>query len=70
MRDEKWSGSIAVGSKEFIENTKEELGPLFLSRKAAGEGEQYELRERQEPFNSRSIPKIDIQGTENAYQWQ
>ena len=68
MRDAKWSENIAVGSKEFVEETKQELGALFESRKVEGKGEQYELHERQEPFNSRSIPKIDIQGTDNAYQ--
>lgn len=70
MRDEKWSESIAVGSKEFIANTKEELGPLFESRKVDGEGGQYELHERQEPFNSPLSSKIDVRGAENAHQWQ
>ena len=70
MRDEKWSGSIAVGSKEFIENTKEELGPLFESRKVDGEDGQYELHERQEPFNSPLIPEIDVESHMNAYEWQ
>jgi len=70
IRDAQWTGSIAVGSKEFVEKTKEKLGSLFLSRKVAGKGEQYELHEPQEPYNSRFIPKIDLHGTENAYQWQ
>jgi len=49
MRDAQWTGSIAVGSKEFVEKTKEKLGSVFLSRKVAGKGEQYELHEPQEP---------------------
>ena len=69
-REAKWSESIAVGSKEFIENTKEELRPLFLSRKAIGEGEQYELHDPQEPYNSHFIPKMDIEDNMNAYLWQ
>ena len=59
--------SVAVGSEEFIDNTIEELGPLFSKRKAAGEGEQYELHERQIPFNGRSIPEIGPPGAMNAY---
>ena len=70
MRDNKWSESIAVGSKEFIANTKEELGPLFLNRKAAGEAEQYELHDPQEPYNSRFAPEIDVGSNMNAYEWQ
>jgi len=69
-RDARWSGSIAVGSKEFVEEAKEELGALFESRKVEGKGEQYELHERQIPFNCRSIPEIDPPGATNAYLWQ
>ena len=32
-REVKWTESIAVGSKEFVEKIKEKLGALFLSRK-------------------------------------
>jgi len=69
MRDAKWSGSIAVGSKEFVEETKEELGTLFMSRKVEGQGGEYELRERQEPYG-RLISKIGPCRSVNAYQWQ
>jgi len=58
-----------VGSKEFVEETKEELGALFESRKVEEKGGQYELHERQIPFNSRSIPEIGPPGAMNAYLW-
>jgi len=45
---------LAVGSEEFIDNTMEELGPLYSRRKAAGEDEQYELHDPQTPYISRS----------------
>ena len=61
---------LAAGSKELAEETKEELGALFESRKVEEKGGQYELHERQEPFNSGLVPKIDVQGTMNTYQWQ
>ena len=70
MRDAKWSASVAVGSRKFIENTMEELGPLFSKREAAGEAEQYELHDPQEPYASRSIPTSALQQAPNAYRWQ
>ena len=49
-RDVKWTESIAVGSKEFVEKIKEKLGALFLSRKVEGKEGQYELHDRPRPY--------------------
>ena len=49
-RDVKWTESIAVGSKGFVEKIKEKLGALFLSRKAEGEQEAYVLRDPPQPY--------------------
>ncbi len=58
-----------MGSKEFVEETKEELGALFESRKVEGKGWQYQLRERQDPYG-RLMHGIEPQETMNTYQWQ
>ena len=52
---------LAVGSKEFVEETKEELGALFESRKVEEKGGQYELHEHQAPY--------DHPEAMNTYQW-
>jgi len=44
-RDGKWTESIAVGSKGYVESIKEELGALFVRRKVEGKDGQYELHE-------------------------
>ena len=49
-RDIKWTESIAVGSKEFVEKIKEKLGVLFLSRNAEGRQEQYVLHDPPQPY--------------------
>ena len=44
-RDNKWTKSIAVGSKEFVDDVKRELGGLAKGRQARVAGESYRLRE-------------------------
>ncbi|MFC1859227.1 hypothetical protein ACFL9U_14550 [Thermodesulfobacteriota bacterium] len=63
MRDAKWTGSIAVGSKTFVEKTKEKLGALFLSRQVEGNEGRYELHDPQRPYRSYRI-------TENSFPWR
>ena len=70
MRDAKWSSSVAVGSEEFIDNTIEDLGPLYSKRKAAGEDEQFELHEPQAPYISRSTPGREHPETANMHEWR
>ncbi len=69
MRDAKWAESIAVGSKEFVEETKEELGALFETRKVEGKDGLYQLHERQEHYGS-LMHGIEPQEAMNTYQWQ
>ena len=59
-REVKWTESIAVGSKEFVEKIKEKLGALFLSRKVEGEEGRYELHDPQRPYRL----------TENSFPWR
>jgi putative transposase len=44
-RDERWSESIAVGSEQFVENVKTELGVTVRYRKISAQDETYTLRE-------------------------
>ena len=55
-REVKWTESIAVGSKEFVEKIKEKLGALFLSRKVEGEEGRYELHDPQCPTGLQITP--------------
>jgi len=47
IRDSKWTQSVAVGGKEFIEMTKDRLGYRAEGRKVVKSGEDYQLREQQ-----------------------
>jgi putative transposase len=68
-RDDKWTRSIAIGSKEFVEKVKTKLGILGKGRKATETGAGYQLRE---PANSYmhhfDVQKGDIE-PENTYFW-
>jgi putative transposase len=58
-RDGKWTETIAVGSKGYVDSIKEQLGSLFLKRRVEGRDGQYELRE----------PPALFYNTENAFPW-
>ena len=58
--DVKWTESIAVGSKKFVEKIKEKLGTLFLSRKVEGKEGRYELHDPQRPYRI----------AENSFPWR
>ncbi len=45
IREDKWSGSIAVGSRGFVEAVKSILGGLAKGRKVKEIGESCQLRE-------------------------
>ena len=44
-REPMWTESIAVGSEEFVEKTKAQLGIRAIGRKVSGGDGVYELRE-------------------------
>ena len=44
-RNDIWSESIAVGSKEFVENTHQALGILAKGRRCESEGDSFHLKE-------------------------
>ena len=50
FKENKWTQSIAVGSKTFIEKMKESLGFRAKGRKMIGADDTYELREMMMPY--------------------
>ena len=68
-RDNKWTKSIAVGSKEFVDDVKRELGGHAKGRKAKETGESYQLSEPSATYSSHfEVKKADI-GVDNSYFW-
>ena len=69
LRDEKWTKSIAVGNRSFVERVKSLMGGLAIGRKSVEVGESYVLRERGTPYGAHfEVKKRDI-GSENTYFW-
>ena len=57
----KWSQSIAVGSKKYLEKIKNDLGFRAKGRKIISSDDIFELREGQEPY--RSANRQDLANT-------
>lgn len=67
--DDKWTRSIAVGSKEFVDKVKSKLGILAKGRDVIETDGGYKLREPTESYLPHSeAEKSDI-GSENTYFW-
>jgi putative transposase len=60
VRESKWVKSVAVGSKEFVEMTKEKLGfqvkGRSVSRSVSRSGDNYQLREQHNSLQSPFCP--------------
>jgi REP element-mobilizing transposase RayT len=69
VRESKWSQSIAVGSKSFVESIKEKLGIRAKGRKVADSKDLYHLREAQAAYNSNFTPENDVLSAKNTYFW-
>jgi putative transposase len=68
-RDEKWTNSIAVGSKGFIQSVKSLLGALARERKAREAAGAYQLREPSALYGDRFGVKKEGIGPESTYYW-
>jgi hypothetical protein len=66
-RESRWTESIAVGSKAFVEKTKAELGIKAIGREVMGTDEIYELRERDVSYNATFAGENSFLRPENAY---
>jgi hypothetical protein len=63
-KDNRWSQSIAVGSKKFIEKMKEALGFRAKGKKIIGADDTFELREVLTPYGKANNPDF-----ENTFLW-
>ena len=68
-RESKWTESIAVGSKGFIEATIRRLGIKAKDRKIVGNKKSYELREPAVPYGVNFSPENGLLRLRNAYLW-
>lgn len=68
-RDEKWTKSIAVGSKGFVESVKSLLGAIAKGRKAREAVEAYQIREPSALYGGHFGVKKEGIGSENTYYW-
>jgi len=68
-RESRWTESIAVGSKHFVEATKETLGVKAKGRQVLGENGAYELREPEVPYGSDFGVENSHLSHQNAYFW-
>ena len=68
-REIKWSESIAVGSKSFIEATIKRLGIKARGRKVIGGNKSYELREPAVPYGANFTPENGLLRLQNTYFW-
>lgn len=69
IRDDRWTKSIAVGSKGFVERVKSLMGAAALGRESVGTGESYLLREPAVIYGAHFDAKKCSIGTENTYFW-
>lgn len=64
-----WTESIAVGSREFAKEVKEQLGYRLKGRKIIQGSDAYELREKNGSYSSHFDGEMKDIGSENTYPW-
>ena len=68
-REPRWTESVAVGSKAFVEKTKAELGIKAIGREVMGADGVYELRERDVSYNAIFPDENSSLRLEKTYFW-
>ena len=68
-RQDEWTGSVAVGSKSFIESVKTSLGFRAKGRDVIQSGEGYQLRESPAPYKVLFEAENDDIDLENTVFW-
>jgi len=68
-RQDEWTGSIAVGSRPFIEEVKALLGFKAKERAVIEGNEGYQLREESAHYKALFGAEKDDIGLENTYFW-
>jgi hypothetical protein len=69
IHDAKWSESIAVGSKPFVEEIKEKLAIRAIGREAVKTEDAYELKESMPSYGCNFDGKMEVLKAENNYFW-
>ena len=69
LRESEWTESIAVGSRQFVEKTKIQLGIKVRGRKVTEKNGIYNLKEGQDPYSAVSDPEKVGLSAENSYFW-
>lgn len=68
-RESKWTESIAVGSRPFLEQTEERLGVRARGRSITSRDGAYELRESEVPYITDYTAENSDVSPENTYYW-
>jgi len=68
-REDKWTKSIAVGNKGFVETVKSALGFRAKGRKTREAGAGFELPEPPAPYGALFGGKNEDIGADNTYYW-
>ncbi len=69
LRESRWTESIAVGNKKFIEGTFKRLGVKAKGRKIVGSERSSEIRDPAIPYIANFDPEISLLRSENTYFW-
>jgi len=69
-REAKWTQSIAVGSKSFVEGIKDKLGFRAVGRKVVATKDGYELKENMASYSADFGTKMSTLRPENSYKWR
>jgi putative transposase len=70
VREAKWSESIAVGSRSFVEEIMEKLGVKVSGRKVVEARDGYELKEAETPYRSAFEGEMGALRHKNSYPWR
>ena len=68
-RERKWSRAVAVGSEDYIEHIKKELGMKVIHRKTHQDCNGFEVREDKIPYKADLAPRNDRLSQNNSYFW-
>ena len=69
VRESKWVQSVAVGSEEFVEMTKEKLGFQVKGRIVSRSGDDYQLREQPAAYSAHFAPENALLSDDNTWFW-
>ncbi|MEZ4599017.1 MAG: transposase [Syntrophotaleaceae bacterium] len=68
-REEIWTKSVAVGSKQFVQKIQENLGARGAGRSVMANGDAYMLRESTETYKADFDPENRVIAPNNYYFW-